>query len=103
MEGCWRSASGRGSGRPGRERTIRVLICVLINILIKILTNDDSAIVRKILTTAIVAESDMEVVGMAPDAYGSRDKILALESDVVPLDGMGTRDGRGFGLGFDFA
>jgi two-component system chemotaxis response regulator CheB len=47
---------------------------------------DDSAIVRKILTTTIAAESDMEVVGTAPDAYVARDKVLALNPDVVTLD-----------------
>jgi len=47
---------------------------------------DDSAIVRKILTTTIAAERDMEVVGTAPDAYVARDKVLALNPDVVTLD-----------------
>jgi two-component system chemotaxis response regulator CheB len=42
--------------------------------------------VRKILTTTIAAESDMEVVGTAPDAYIARDKVLALKPDVVTLD-----------------
>src|ERR1700722_590583 len=61
-------------GRFGAARKIRVLVI------------DDSAIVRKILTTTIAAESDMEVVGTAPDAYVARDKVLALDPDDVTLD-----------------
>src|SRR5271154_7495743 len=53
---------------------------------IRVLVIDDSAIVRRILTTTIAAESDMEVVGTAPDAYVARDKVLALNPDVVTLD-----------------
>src|SRR3954454_21670451 len=53
---------------------------------IRILIVDDSAIVRKILTEALSAESDMEVVGTAPDPYVARDKILALRPDVLTLD-----------------
>lgn len=53
---------------------------------IKVLVVDDSAIVRKILGEAIAAEDDLEVVGTAPDPFVARDKILALEPDVVTLD-----------------
>jgi len=53
---------------------------------IKVLVVDDSAIVRKILTDAISAERDLEVVGTAPDPYIARDKIVALEPDVLTLD-----------------
>jgi two-component system, chemotaxis family, protein-glutamate methylesterase/glutaminase len=53
---------------------------------IKVLVVDDSAIVRKILTEAISAEKDLEVVGAAPDPYIARDKILALQPDVLTLD-----------------
>jgi two-component system chemotaxis response regulator CheB len=53
---------------------------------IKVLVVDDSAIVRKILTETIAAEPDMEVVGTAPDPYVARDKILALNPDVLTLD-----------------
>jgi two-component system chemotaxis response regulator CheB len=58
---------------PGSHRT-RVLIV------------DDSAIVRKILSEALAAEADLEVVGTAPDPYVARDKILALKPDVLTLD-----------------
>ena len=53
---------------------------------IKVLIVDDSAIVRKILTDAITAEKDLEVVGTAPDPFIARDKILALKPDVLTLD-----------------
>jgi len=53
---------------------------------IRVLIVDDSAIVRKILSEAVAAEEDLEVVGTAPDPYIARDKILALEPDVVTLD-----------------
>ncbi len=53
---------------------------------IKVLVVDDSAIVRKLLSDAISGESDLEVVGTAPDAYVARDKILALQPDVLTLD-----------------
>lgn len=53
---------------------------------IKVLIVDDSAVVRKILSEAVSAESDMEVVGTAPDPYIARDKLLALKPDVLTLD-----------------
>ena len=53
---------------------------------IKVLIVDDSAIVRKILSEAVSAEPDMEVVGTAPDPYVARDKIMALQPDVLTLD-----------------
>ena len=53
---------------------------------IRVLIVDDSAIVRRILTEALSGESDIEVVGTAPDPYVARDKILALQPDVITLD-----------------
>ena len=53
---------------------------------ITVLIVDDSAIVRKILTDAISEQPDLEVVGTAPDPFIARDKILALEPDVLTLD-----------------
>jgi len=53
---------------------------------IRVLIVDDSAIVRKILSDAISSEPDLEVVGTAPDPYVARDKILALDPDVLTLD-----------------
>ena len=53
---------------------------------IKVLIVDDSAIVRKVLSDALSSESDMEVVGTAPDPFVARDKILSLQPDVLTLD-----------------
>jgi two-component system, chemotaxis family, protein-glutamate methylesterase/glutaminase len=53
---------------------------------IRVVIVDDSAIVRKLLGEALLGESDIEVVGTAPDPYIARDKILALSPDVVTLD-----------------
>ena len=52
----------------------------------RVLIVDDSAIVRKILSEALSAEPDLEVVGTAPDPFVARDKILALKPDVLTLD-----------------
>lgn len=53
---------------------------------IKVLIVDDSAIVRKVLTDALSCESEIEVVGTAPDPFVARDKILSLKPDVLTLD-----------------
>lgn len=53
---------------------------------IKVLIVDDSAVVRQILSDAVSAECDMEVVGTAPDPFVARDKLLALKPDVLTLD-----------------
>jgi two-component system, chemotaxis family, protein-glutamate methylesterase/glutaminase len=52
----------------------------------RVLIVDDSAIVRKLLTEALSSESDIEVVGTAPDPFVARDKILALKPDLLTLD-----------------
>jgi len=59
---------------------------MLVNRKIRVLIVDDSAIVRRILSEALSGENDIEVVGTAPDPYVARDKILALEPDVLTLD-----------------
>ena len=53
---------------------------------VKVLIVDDSAVVRKVLSEALAAASDIEVVGTAMDPYIARDKILALQPDVLTLD-----------------
>ena len=53
---------------------------------IKVLIVDDSAIVRKIFSEELSKYSDIEVVGVAPDPYVARDKIVSLKPDVVTLD-----------------
>ena len=53
---------------------------------IKVLIVDDSAIVRKILSRQLNQHCSIEVVGTAPDPYVARDKIVALDPDVLTLD-----------------
>ena len=53
---------------------------------IKVLIVDDSAVVRKVLSSLINSEPDMEVVGTAPDPYSGRDKLVSLRPDVMTLD-----------------
>lgn len=53
---------------------------------IKVLVVDDSAIVRKIFSEELSKESDIQVVGTAPDPYVARDKIVKLKPDVITLD-----------------
>lgn len=53
---------------------------------VKVLIVDDSAIVRKILSSELSGRQGIEVVGTAPDPYIARDKILRLEPDVLVLD-----------------
>ncbi len=53
---------------------------------IKVLVIDDSAVVRKILSTALNKYQDIEVVGTAPDPFVARNKILSLKPDVLTLD-----------------
>ncbi len=47
---------------------------------------DDSAVMRKLLTEILNADPDIEVVGTASDAYMAREKIKALNPDVLTLD-----------------
>ncbi|MBN1674278.1 MAG: chemotaxis response regulator protein-glutamate methylesterase [Kiritimatiellae bacterium] len=58
-----------GAGRP-----VRVLIV------------DDSPVVRNVLVRELSKQSDLDVVGAAPDPYAARDKILELQPDVLALD-----------------
>ena len=53
---------------------------------IKVLIIDDSALIRSILSEIINGEHDMEVVGTAPDPLVAREKIKALNPDVLTLD-----------------
>jgi two-component system chemotaxis response regulator CheB len=57
-----------------------------INKTIRVLVVDDSAIVRKILSHELGRDPGIEIVGTAPDPYVARDKIVALQPDVVTLD-----------------
>jgi two-component system chemotaxis response regulator CheB len=53
---------------------------------IRVLVVDDSAVVRKIFTTELERDPDIEVIGTAPDPYVARDKIVDLKPDVITLD-----------------
>lgn len=53
---------------------------------IKVLIVDDSAVVRKIFSEELSKYSDIQVVGVAPDPYVAREKIVNLKPDVVTLD-----------------
>ncbi|MGD9949482.1 MAG: chemotaxis response regulator protein-glutamate methylesterase [Desulfobulbus sp.] len=64
---------------------------------IKVLVVDDSALVRTLLTEIINKQPDMEVVGTAPDPHVAREKIKALNPDVLTLDvEMPKMDGLAF-------
>ena len=53
---------------------------------IKVLIVDDSALIRSVLTQIINRQTDMEVVGTAADPLVARQKIKALNPDVLTLD-----------------
>jgi two-component system chemotaxis response regulator CheB len=52
----------------------------------KVLIVDDSALIRRVLTELLSQDPDIEVVGTASDPYVARDKIKALNPDVLTLD-----------------
>ena len=54
--------------------------------MIKVLVVDDSAIVRKILSSELAKDPAIQVVGTATDPYVARDKIVRLQPHVVTLD-----------------
>ena len=64
----------RPDPQPARASRVRVLIV------------DDSALVRQILTEMLAEDPGIEVVGTAGDAHIARDKIKALNPDVITLD-----------------
>ena len=53
---------------------------------VKVLIIDDSALVRKVLTELLNADSAIEVVGTARDPLDAREKIKKLNPDVLTLD-----------------
>ncbi|TVM00690.1 MAG: chemotaxis response regulator protein-glutamate methylesterase [Candidatus Brocadia sp. WS118] len=53
---------------------------------VKVLIVDDSAVVRKILSTGLSKDQGIEVVGTAADPFIARDKIINLMPDVITLD-----------------
>lgn len=53
---------------------------------IKVLVVDDSALIREVLTRMLTRDGDIVVVGTATDPIDAREKIKALDPDVVTLD-----------------
>ena len=53
---------------------------------IRVLVIDDSALIRQILTSALNAANDIEVVGAATDPIRAREMIKQLNPDVLTLD-----------------
>ncbi len=53
---------------------------------IRVLIIDDSALIRSVLTEIIGAQSDLEVIGAAPDPLVAREMIRATNPDVLTLD-----------------
>ncbi len=53
---------------------------------IKVLIVDDSALMRQLLTKILNASPDIEVIGTASDPLVAREKIKALNPDVLTLD-----------------
>ena len=53
---------------------------------IRVLIVDDSAVIRKVVSEALSADPEIEVVGTAMDPYIARDKIVQLKPDVLTLD-----------------
>ncbi|MBI5833093.1 MAG: chemotaxis response regulator protein-glutamate methylesterase [Armatimonadetes bacterium] len=52
----------------------------------RVLIVDDSAVVREVFARELSRDPEIEVVGVAPDPYVARDKIVELRPDVITLD-----------------
>ena len=53
---------------------------------IRVLTVDDSALMRQVLAMLLAKDPEIEVIGSAPDPYIAREKIKAMNPDVLTLD-----------------
>ncbi len=53
---------------------------------VKVLIVDDSATARAVIKDILESDKEIEVIGVAPDAYVARDKVLKLKPDVICLD-----------------
>ncbi len=56
------------------------------NAKIRVLVVDDSALMRQLIKEILETDPEIEVVGTASDPYVARERILALEPDVLTLD-----------------
>ncbi len=52
----------------------------------KVLIVDDSALMRQLLTQIVNSSPELEVIGTAGDPFAAREKIKALDPDVLTLD-----------------
>ncbi len=52
----------------------------------RVLIVDDSALIRQVLTSLLSRDPEIEVIGTAPDPFVAREKIKALNPDVLTLD-----------------
>src|ERR1041385_2192420 len=53
---------------------------------IRLLVVDDSAVARAMITESLAGDPEIEVIATAIDPYVAREKILALNPDVMTLD-----------------
>src|SRR5262245_664936 len=53
---------------------------------VRVLIVDDSAVIRQLLSNLLSADPEIEVVGVAADPFIARERIKALNPDVVTLD-----------------
>jgi len=53
---------------------------------VRVLIVDDSAVMRQLLSALLSADPEIEVVGTASDPFVARDRIKALNPDVITLD-----------------
>jgi two-component system chemotaxis response regulator CheB len=53
---------------------------------VRVLVVDDSALMRQLLSALLADDPEIEVIGTAPDPYVARDRIKALNPDVITLD-----------------
>jgi two-component system chemotaxis response regulator CheB len=53
---------------------------------VRVLIVDDSAVMRQLLSTLLAADPEVEVVGTAADPFVARERIKALNPDVITLD-----------------
>lgn len=77
--------TGCGSGSR-RARSTCLEMSDRMSTPVRVLIVDDSAVVRQLLSTLLSADPEIEVVGTAPDPHVARERIKALNPDVVTLD-----------------
>lgn len=53
---------------------------------VKVLVVDDSALIRSLLKEIIEQDAELQLIGLAPDAYVARDLVKQYNPDVITLD-----------------